>query len=62
MNGGYPVHRKPDLDNIIKIVKDALNDVVYVDDVQVIKVVSEWSYSSNPRLEVIIEEVKEMVA
>ncbi|MCQ2743496.1 MAG: RusA family crossover junction endodeoxyribonuclease [bacterium] len=30
--------KKPDCDNIIKIVLDALNDVAYIDDKQVIKV------------------------
>ncbi len=31
---------KPDLDNIVKIVKDALNGIVWVDDAQVVRLIA----------------------
>lgn len=50
-------NRKPDGDNIDKIIWDALNGVAYDDDKQV----AEWSgakyYSDNPRVEVTIKEI-----
>ncbi len=57
LNGGYPKFRKPDLDNVIKAVKDALNGVVYQDDTQVVKLKSSWRYDVEPRIEVNINEV-----
>lgn len=48
---------KPDLDNVLKAVLDALNGVVYVDDAQVINFVSSKRYSTDPRIEVYVHEV-----
>lgn len=42
---------KPDLDNLIKAVKDGLNGIVWVDDAQVVRVAAEKKYSENPRVE-----------
>lgn len=42
---------KPDLDNLIKAVKDGLNGIVWVDDAQVVRVVAEKKYSEKPRVE-----------
>lgn len=42
---------KPDLDNLIKAVKDGLNGIIWVDDSQVVLVVAEKKYSENPRVE-----------
>lgn len=44
--------KKPDLDNIAKIVLDALNGIAYKDDSQVVKLTVEKHYSDNPRVEV----------
>jgi Holliday junction resolvase RusA-like endonuclease len=45
---------KPDVDNYVKGVKDALNSVIWKDDSQVVDlVVSKW-YSEQPRVEVTI--------
>lgn len=41
--------KKPDLDNCIKFVEDCLNQTVWVDDSQVIKIEAEKYYSDNPR-------------
>lgn len=42
---------KPDLDNLIKAVKDGLNGIVWLDDSQVIKVIAEKKYSTEPKVE-----------
>jgi Holliday junction resolvase RusA-like endonuclease len=52
----YP-NVKPDLDNVMKAVLDALNGVVYVDDSQVINLVATKRYSTDPRVEVYVHEV-----
>ncbi len=36
---------KPDLDNLVKIVKDALNKIVWLDDAQVVQLFSTKTYS-----------------
>ncbi len=43
---------RPDLDNCLKLVKDAMNGIFYHDDSQICKVVTEKYYSNNPRIEV----------
>lgn len=48
---------KPDLDNVMKAVLDALNGVVYADDSQVINLVATKRYSTDPRVEVYVHEV-----
>ena len=51
--------KKPDADNIIKIVLDALNKVAFYDDAQVSKICFEKRYSKTPRLEITIQNLKE---
>jgi Holliday junction resolvase RusA-like endonuclease len=49
--------KKPDVDNIVKVVADALNGIAYHDDSQIVNVViSKW-YSENPRVEVKINQI-----
>jgi Holliday junction resolvase RusA-like endonuclease len=49
--------KKPDVDNIAKIILDSLNDLAYGDDKQVVSCcISKW-YSENPRVTVELEEV-----
>lgn len=43
---------KPDVDNLCKIVADALNREVWTDDAQVVKLVAEKRYSLDPHLEI----------
>lgn len=50
---------KPDIDNIIKVVLDALNDVAYYDDIQVCQLVIMREYAENECLKVCVEEVGE---
>lgn len=42
----------PDLDNIFKLVSDALNHIFYKDDSQISKIVCEKIYDINPRIQV----------
>lgn len=47
---------KPDADNILKAILDALNELAYDDDRYIYKVTIERIYSDNPRTEVIISD------
>lgn len=49
--------KKPDQDNIIKMVADACNQVVYRDDTQIVDCQCRKFYSENPRIEVTIREI-----
>ena len=49
---------KPDVDNMLKLVKDALNGVIWKDDKQVVHVNARKLYSQDPRTEIFIEEIK----
>lgn len=46
--------KKPDIDNIVKAVLDALNGVAYRDDTQVVELHVRKQYSEKPRVEVCI--------
>lgn len=50
--------KRPDADNIIKVVADALNDVAYYDDADLVRVSLEKFYSRQPRLEIEIESLE----
>lgn len=43
---------RPDLDNIIKVVKDALNGIAWHDDSQVVELTGYKAYSTAPRVDV----------
>lgn len=49
--------KKPDLDNIFKIILDGLNGVAYTDDAQVVLVTGYKAYAKNPCVRVTIREV-----
>lgn len=51
-----PHVKRPDVDNLAKLVLDALNGIAWKDDSQVFKMTVEKRYSDNPRTEVTIEE------
>lgn len=51
--------RKPDIDNVLKIVLDALNGVAYKDDSRIVCVEAQKIYSDFPRLEIRIKDVSE---
>ena len=48
--------KKPDIDNIAKVVLDAINNYVIKDDIQVSKMRVEKKYSENEKLIIKIEE------
>ena len=46
---------KPDIDNLVKGIKDSLSKFLWYDDSQVTELVARKLYSDNPRAEVTIE-------
>lgn len=44
--------KKPDIDNVVKIICDSLNGVAYKDDAQIVEIHAYKLYSENPRVEV----------
>lgn len=50
--------KKPDMDNVIKIIADSLNQIAYRDDTQIVDCQVRKFYSENPRVEVTIKPVK----
>ena len=55
ISGALLPAKKPDLDNVAKIVCDALNGVAYKDDAQVVKLTVHKRYSERPEVAVEIE-------
>ena len=51
--------KKPDIDNVFKCFGDALNNLAYKDDTQIIEAELEKWYSEVPRVEVAIEDLSE---
>lgn len=49
--------KKPDWDNVGKIISDALNEMAYKDDCQIVDATVRKWYSDNPRVEVEITEL-----
>ena len=48
--------KKPDIDNIAKGILDAMNGIVYADDVQVIRLTLQKHYSTEPGVYIIVRE------
>lgn len=46
--------KKPDMDNVMKVVADSLNQVAYRDDTQIVDAQCRKFYSEKPRIEVTI--------
>ena len=49
--------KKPDIDNVVKIIADSLNKIAYKDDTQIVDCQCRKFYSEEPRVEVTIQEV-----
>lgn len=49
--------KKPDLDNVLKVVADALNGVAYEDDCQIVVMSASKRYSETPGIRVAVGEV-----
>lgn len=59
LNGNEIAMKKPDIDNVEKIVLDALNGVAYEDDTQIVSVRSiKGRYEDVPRLIVRVREIE----
>ena len=46
--------KKPDADNIVKAIQDALNGLTYKDDAYIVNLGCQKFYSDNPRVEVFV--------
>ena len=49
--------KKPDMSNILKTVEDALNNLAYNDDKQIVELTVEKRFSNRPRIELEIEKI-----
>ena len=49
--------KKPDMDNVVKIIADSLNQIAYKDDTQIVDCQCRKFYGEEPRVEVMIQEV-----
>lgn len=49
---------KPDIDNVVKVVCDALNKIAYKDDTQVVEIAACKWYGTEPMLRIDIDEVQ----
>lgn len=45
---GKVMSKKPDVDNLLKMLEDALNNYAWVDDSQIVGVIAEKGYSDTP--------------
>ena len=57
LNGRILPTKKPDADNVAKIVLDGLNHIAWDDDTQVVDMMVTKRYSEEPMVAVIIEEI-----
>jgi Holliday junction resolvase RusA-like endonuclease len=42
--------RKPDIDNVLKVILDSLNGVAYIDDSKVVEVIGRKRYATVPKV------------
>ena len=56
LEGAVRPTKKPDCDNVGKIIADALNGIAYRDDAQIVEMHIEKYYAGEPRVEVTIME------
>lgn len=48
--------KKPDMDNVVKVIADSLNNLAYKDDTQIVECTVRKFYSEDPRVTVMIKE------
>ena len=58
LNGEILPTKKPDSDNIIKIILDALNDTAYFDDCEICSISFVKKYGETPQIIIEIKELK----
>ena len=56
LNGNLSPTKKPDIDNIIKVILDALNKMAFKDDNQITRIEVEKVYSTEEKVYIKIEE------
>jgi Holliday junction resolvase RusA-like endonuclease len=56
LNGSERPTKKPDIDNILKCYLDAMNEIVYLDDKQVVTIHATQVYGTSPVVEVLVKE------
>lgn len=61
MNGDVLPRKKPDLDNVAKIIMDALNGLAYEDDKDIVELQITKEYSDEPRVVIEIQQLFEVV-
>ena len=54
---GTPYTKKADIDNVVKLILDALNGLAYKDDAQVYKLYAEQIYGEKDKIIVELEEI-----
>lgn len=57
LSGEVRPTKKPDLDNVVKAICDAFNEVVWVDDVQVVELQVSKRYSETPCVVARVEQI-----
>lgn len=57
-SGAIRPTKKPDMDNVMKIIADSLNGLAYKDDTQIVDAQCRKFYSNSPRVEVTISAVE----
>ncbi len=58
LNGEILPTKRPDGDNIIKVILDALNGFVYHDDAQICKIYFTKKYAEKPETKVLIKTIE----
>ena len=58
LEGAIRPSKKPDIDNVVKVIADSLNNIAYKDDVQIVDAMLRKFYSDTPRVDVVIESIK----
>ena len=48
--------RKPDIDNMVKIIRDAMNGIAFKDDIQITKLNVEKTYSTQEKVQIKISQ------
>ena len=57
LSGAILPCKKPDIDNVVKAVLDAINGIAYEDDAQVVMISASKAYSERPRVEISVSDV-----
>lgn len=57
LDGKIRPTKKPDMDNVVKIIADSLNKVAYRDDTQIVECKCSKYYAERPRVEVVIAQI-----